>query len=348
MDGAVKPPASRDVIRVLHVTAMYPTAARPSFGAFVKSQVESLRRLDGVETDLHVVPGGNGPFPYLKGAGALLRRIGGRYDIIHVHYGTLSSWIKMICRGKTPLVTSYCGSDLHGNAPGGGFASLKNGAFRALNRRLARFDAHSIVKSEELAREIRGISPAVSIVPNGVDVDLFRPFDRLESRRRLGWSERGAVILFPANTADRNKNFPLIEHAVEAAGKKRCRLVTFEGATIAHDDVPLYLNAADLVAITSRREGSPNIVKEAMACGCRIFSTPCGDVRWLLDGAAGSAIVPGDQAAWDGAIARFLDESPQEATSTSRQTLLAKGLDLDTVAHRIVDLYGAVLASRRP
>lgn len=331
-------------IRVLHVTAMFPTAERPSFGVFVKTQVESLRELADVE--LFVMPAGRGPARYVRGLRSLLARIEHGYDIIHVHYGDLASLVKLAYRGKTPVVTSYCGSDLNGNRARRGIRSIKNAVFRHVNRYLARLDSRSIAKSEELASRIRGSSPAVTVLPNGVDTDVFRPMDRGECRRSLGWEADRPVILFPANTRDRQKNFPLLRRAVEAAGEDRCRLVTFEGARIEHDEVPLYLNGADLVVLTSLQEGSPNIVKEAMACDCRIYSTDCGDVAWLLGGSDGSRIVPWSQEAWNEAIGEFLDRWRELGPTGSRRALLDRGLDRESVARKLVAVYEEVLEGR--
>lgn len=331
-------------IRVLHVTAMYPTAEKPSFGVFVKSQVESLRNLADVE--LFIIPAGDGAVRYVRALSALLKRIEQGYDIIHVHYGDLASLVKLFYHGDTPVVTSYCGSDLNGNSSRGWIRSFKNLIFRDVNRYLSRQDSLSIAKSKELASRIEGRSPAVAVFPNGVDTGKFQPANRMECRKQLGWEIDKPTILFPANTHDAQKNFPLLRNALEAAGTTRCNLVTFEGASVSHDEVPLYLNASDLVVITSLREGSPNIVKEAMACNCRIFSTDCGDVAWLLEGATGSRIVPWPQESWNDAIRGFLDSAGDRESSRSRMALIEKGLDLESVASKLIDLYEKVLEER--
>jgi glycosyltransferase involved in cell wall biosynthesis len=316
-------------LHVLHITPMYPTAERPAFGAFVKSQVESIR--DRVEVEVFVLPGGQGIAPYVGRLGALRRKLFEDHDIVHVHYGNVSSLVKML-RRPPRIVTSYCGTDLLGTK------TVKSRLFRPLNRELSRYDDLSIVKSEELAREIDTLSPRVTVLPNGVDTDLFRPMDPEECRRRLGIDSGRPVVLFGANPADKNKNFPLIRDAIRAVGEDRFHLITLSGLKVPRDDMPLYLNASHLVVLTSLHEGSPNVVKEAMACDRPIYATDCGDVRWLFDGVTGTRVLSHEQEAWTRAMAEFL-AAGGEGPSNGRRALIEKQLDLGGVASRLVALY---------
>ena len=88
-------------------------------------------------------------------------------------------------------------------------------------------------------------------------------------------------ILFSKEFADKVKNYPLAKAAVDQLGHN-AELLEFYGYT--REQVPLLYNAVDCGLLTSFTEGSPQFVKEAVACGCPVVSTDVGDVREVIDG----------------------------------------------------------------
>jgi glycosyltransferase involved in cell wall biosynthesis len=131
----------------------------------------------------------------------------------------------------------------------------------------------------------------VMIVPTGVDTTTFRRLDRGEARDRLGWPDR-ATVLFNAGFDPRRKRLDLAEAAVGVARREipDLRLEVTRGE-IAPEEMPFWMNAADVLLITSDSEGSPTVVHEAMACGLPIVSVDVGDVADRLKGSEPSAIV---------------------------------------------------------
>src|ERR1700733_659263 len=97
-------------MRALIVTNMYPTAARPALGSFVRDQVDALRRIEGVDVELFSFePGGGGA--YARAASDLYRRHRhDRFDVVHAHYG-LTAWPAFAASGKVRAVTLH-GTDL--------------------------------------------------------------------------------------------------------------------------------------------------------------------------------------------------------------------------------------------
>jgi glycosyltransferase involved in cell wall biosynthesis len=214
----------------------------------------------------------------------------------------------------------------------------------ACSRRAASRAAAIVVCSEELRRALPRAEDRARahVIAAGVDLALFAPMNRDEARRRLGWST-GPVVLFGAWRARAVKRFWLAEQAVRGLADLGvvARLESLEN--VLPEDVPLYLNAADCLLLTSRHEGSPNVVKEAAACGCPVVSVPVGDVSEVLDGVTPGAVVPADPAALAAALRGVLRDGRR---SDGRARIAARHAAPD-VAARVAEVYrGAVGAGR--
>jgi glycosyltransferase involved in cell wall biosynthesis len=138
---------------------------------------------------------------------------------------------------------------------------------------------------------------------------------------------------------DPTKNYRLAEAALRelAARGVRARLIPLEG--VPHDQVPVWLSAADAVLVTSLREGSPNIVKEAMACDSPVVGVPVGDVAWLLDGVLNSRLCSYDVQS----VANGVAEALTAKSGGGRERIKALGLDSESVAGRLEAMYRKIL-----
>jgi glycosyltransferase involved in cell wall biosynthesis len=200
-----------------------------------------------------------------------------------------------------------------------------------------------IVKSAEMAQVV---APAEAhVVPNGVDLRAFRPMDRHEARERLGWSASKRYVLFPGSPDIPVKGFHLAKDAVRMASKRLGEALELTPLTgIAHDQVPLHMNACEAMVMASFHEGSPNAVKEAMACNLAVVSVPVGDVPELLEGLEGYTVCPRDAEALAEALVSTLSAGSQQING--REALKQKGLDLESVARRLIQIYADVLAKQ--
>jgi glycosyltransferase involved in cell wall biosynthesis len=195
-----------------------------------------------------------------------------------------------------------------------------------------------IVKSQDMYDDLQ-IKRAM-IVPNGVDLDLFKPMDKTMCRQGLGWDVEKKSVLFPANPSRPEKDFVLAKESVDLLDRE-VKIHVFE--QVEHQRTPLFFNAADVVLLTSKWEGSPNVIKEALACGCPIVSTDVGDVRERMAGVEGCYV----------AITREpkeLAELIQKALlfkgrTKGRDRIVADGLDNRQVAKRLVEIYERALRS---
>jgi glycosyltransferase involved in cell wall biosynthesis len=326
-------------MRVLMVTLQLPTEHRPGTLAPVARQIESLRAL-GVDVDVLQITGS----PKLKYAAAVprLRSRARSADLVHAHFG-YCGWAARSQLSR-PLVVSFMGSDLLGTSDARGRVTRWSRPVVAANRSLARLVDAVIVKSPQMAAVVARAGPQV--IPNGVDTARFRPLDRVDARNRLGWSSEDRYVLFAGNPGNPRKAYPIARAAVDRAaaalgGSDEIRMVPLSG--IDPDLVPAYLSAADALVMTSHWEGSPNVVKEAMACNLPVVSVPVGDVPQLLEGVEASTVCPRDPVALAEALADVLE---QPRRSDGRRALERKGLGLERVARAVANVYEQVLTRR--
>ncbi len=188
------------------------------------------------------------------------------YDIVHAHY-SLSAIVASLA-GVRPLVVSLMGSDVKGSP-----------IFKYLIKTCnLLFWEKVIVKSEDM-KETCGITKT-EILPNGVDFKKFKPFSRQEGLKVTGWDSSKKHILFAANPNRKEKNYELAKKAFDLLGISGVELHTLTNIPNTH--MPSYLNSSDVILLTSLWEGSPNVIKEAMACNCKIVSVDVGDVQKVI------------------------------------------------------------------
>jgi glycosyltransferase involved in cell wall biosynthesis len=232
-----------------------------------------------------------------------------------------------------PVVGAFCGSDLLGARATRGIARWSEGYGVRASARAARRAAGVTVKSRNLFDALpSGVEERTWILPDGVDVARFRPLDRRECRRALGLDPDATHVLFPAAPHRPEKRYALAAAAVERLGG--AELQTLGG--VRHDDVPLWINAADAVLLTSLYDGSPNVVKEALACNVPLVSVDVGDVRERIDGVDGCFIA----AAEADALAAGLGQAVARGRTAGRER--AEELSLERINARLRDIYDAI------
>lgn len=308
---------------------------------FVKSQVESLQRL-GIQCDIWALSDhASGWRKYLIGMLQIRWRVNRvPYDLIHAHFG-YCGWVAR-CQQRIPVVISFMGDDLLGTPASSGRATLSSRLIVQINRVVARTAAAVIVKSDEMARVVAPVHAYV--IPNGVDLEALRSISTRQARATLGWAEDRHYILFPNCPEVVRKNFPLAQAAVAYAtrmAQKPLELVPL--CNVPHAQVPLYMHAADVMIFTSLWEGSPNVVKEALACNLPVVSVAVGDVPELLAGVEPSAVCPRDPVVLGKKLAAILANGSR---TNGREIIQQRRLELQSVAERVVQVYEAVLKRR--
>lgn len=199
-------------------------------------------------------------------------------DLLHAHY-SLSGIVAALACTDIPCGVSLMGSDVN----------VSGAVTRILLRLFALFSwKFVIVKSEEMHRNL-GIRKA-AILPNGVDRELFYPMDAGQARARLHWDPAKKHILFASDPERPEKNYALARAALDILEKEAQPFDIHFLHGIPFEEVVYHYNAADVLLLTSLHEGSPNVIKEAMACNCPIVATNVGDVADVTAGTAQTCV----------------------------------------------------------
>lgn len=325
--------------RVLMVTGVYPTQETPYLGTFIKTQVESLKEA-GLQVEvIHPMPGRPVPVRYFSAAlQVFFKTLTGRFDIVHGHYGLWCLVARL--QWMTPVIASFLGSDILRRASFDSRFTRKDELVISLSRWLSRHVDAVNVKSNEMKKALAGGN--VFVYPDGIDFDLFRPIPRAEARASFGWEQDRYYILFGNNPKRVEKDFPLAQAAIERllARGITAELVVVHG--LPQSQVVQYINASNAVILSSLYEGSPNIVKEAMACNVPIVATDVGDVSQVIDHTKGCKVCTRN--ADD--LALGLEEALLHSEPTTGRNDISH-LERSVITQQIIMIYDQVIGSHK-
>ena len=239
--------------------------------SFVYEQIESLKNFE-IDYDTYFIKG-RGVFGYLKNVIPLISKINSyKPDIVHAHYGL--SGLLVSLQNKVPVIITFHGSDTNDD---------KINYLSKIGAKLASVCIF-VNHKQKLKMNFRG---KVLIIPCGVNMEVFFPINKMNARRLLELDKEKLYILFPSRFDNRIKNYSLAKKVTDML-EQDVVLVELDGYS--RSDVNLLLNAVDLLLFTSISEGSPQVVKEAMACNCPIVSVDVGDVRGIIENVNGCII----------------------------------------------------------
>jgi teichuronic acid biosynthesis glycosyltransferase TuaC len=304
----------------------------------VENQGKSLIEY-GHQIDFFTIQG-KGLKGYINATFSLCKYLKGKdYDLIHAHYG-LSGIIALLENRGFPLVVSFMGDDLLGS-------NLKNGKFRKSSLVLtkincflaAHFYSYSIVKSEQMF-EILKIQNS-EIIPNGVNLKQFYPEDKTVCRKELNLPLTEIIIAFVSNPERPEKNYSLAQNAVKCLNKDNIRLIPIFDRN--RNEIHKWLNASDVVIVTSYHEGSPNIIKEAMACNCPVVSTDVGDVKFIFGDTAGYFLGTFNPKDFAETINQAILFSISKGKTEGRRRIIDLNIDTVDIAERITLVYKKAL-----
>jgi teichuronic acid biosynthesis glycosyltransferase TuaC len=307
-------------LRVLIVTNMWPTEERPAFGSFVRDQVEALRRIDGLDvTVFSFIPTG-GLRPYARAARALRRKHGkDEFDIVHAHYG-MTAWCTLVL-GGAPRVVTFHGTD------------LGHPTYGRLSRAVAKHMDLPATASRWLALRSLPSPEQAAVLPTGVNLARFERIDRRTARERLGLDPGGRYLLFPSDPKRPEKRY---DRAQQLAEKAQATLLSYDSTP--PSDVPLMINAANAVVLTSEREGFGLATLEALACDVPVLATDVGIAPLALKDVKGTLAAPFDADRWLDALRPHLDDPDPRVEGRGRAVLF----DSNRMALRVFEAYRAL------
>jgi glycosyltransferase involved in cell wall biosynthesis len=277
-------------MRILAITNVYPSEAFPGRGVFIHEQVKGLCSIGLEVRVLFVDRRREGPMAYYR-----LRRNVDRAvtefdpDAIHVMYGGIMADRIARHHHVRPLVITFHGSDLLGENLSGWPRKIISRYGVYCSRRAAKAADGVIVVARHLAGALNGAASTdkVRLIPCGIDLQRFKQMEPLACKQRLGWSTRSFHVLFASSNGDPVKR-PWLASAAVAQMRNADRPPELHYLTdIPNSEVPVWLSASDVLLLTSMHEGSPTVVKEAMACGLPVVSVDVGDVAGRIEGIEG-------------------------------------------------------------
>jgi teichuronic acid biosynthesis glycosyltransferase TuaC len=262
----------------------------------------------------------------LKALKSLIRKI--NPEIVHAHY-SLSAFLTTLAR-PNHLVVSLMGSDVK-----------STGISKLIIKIFSKYSwDHTIVKSIDMKKTLGLRNP--SVIPNGIDINAFFSLSKTECRIILDWCQSAKHVLFAASPSRPVKNFDLAKKSFNLLKLTTEDLILHTLENVPPKEVPIWLNAADLILLTSLWEGSPNIIKEAMTCNCPIVATDVGDVSLLFGKEPGHYLTSFDPEDVAKKLKMALDFSEYAGRTNGRERIMNLKLDSDSIAHRIIEVYSHV------
>lgn len=295
--------------RILMVSGIYPSKERPHSGTFVKAMVDALVAR-GHEVEIVHPRSGPAPLRYLAATlQVFFKTLTKGFDVVHGHYGLWCLAARM--QWTTPVVVTYLGDDLLGTVTINGGYSKKSRLVVRVSQWVGQHAEIMHVKTEQMKKA--SLRADAFVLPSGVNFDLFQPQSRDEARAKLGWKQDRYYVLFANNPAIPVKNFPLAKEAIKRLGDRGMDVELVVANGLPQAAVVQYINASNALILPSIAEGSPNVVREAMACNVPVVATDVGDVASMLAKTGGCFVCSHDA----DALAEGLEKALQHTERTT-------------------------------
>lgn len=239
----------------------------------------------------------------------ILRQLAATCDLSHAQYGSLCGFITVLLPG--PKIISLRGSDLYPVYVGSFLFRARLFVSRVLTNLSLPFFRHIIVMSNDMKRMLRRRN--VTVIPDGIDLEKFRPIDRGAARGQLGLPENTPQVLYVSlsqNNPIKRKKLAL--ESLDIARLKHPGIRMLAPENVDHDAIPVYVNASDLILCTSTHEGWPNCIKEALACNVPFVATDISDLGEIARRKTSCKVADDDPVELGRAIIEVLDAGKKE------------------------------------
>jgi len=306
--------------------------SKPGISPIVKSQGDSLVKKN-VNLDYFLIKG-KGVIGYLKNLVPLRKKIkNGNYHIVHAHYGDSIVITAFAKTKKVKFIASFMGSDIYQNKK-----MTKNysnfifrNIFSILYKIIAKHIAHEVIVKSSKMESAFGPSPNISVLPNGVNLNIFKP-NNFQLPKNLNGIKN---ILFVGDKNRPEKNYQLLDSSVQLL-KDKFNIEIINPTNLTPIELNIEYNRSHVLALTSKYEGSPNVIKEAMACNLPIVSTDVGDVKEIIGSSKGCFIAKNDSIDFSRKLIKALQFV---GYTKGRNRIIELGLDSNIVSDKLIELY---------
>lgn len=330
-------------LRVLWVTNMFDDGSSDGFrGNFVTQQWNSLSARPAIEMDRVVLAQGVGKLDYILANRRVRKQwSNGNYDLVHIHYG-LTALSTLLLPRSAPMVVTFYGSDI--------------------NSRFARFIARMTTKRAKrrifVSRRMseRWPSQRNVVIPNGIDFEACSPEPSADAREALGIGNESHIVLFAGSSDNPVKGYPVFRDVLDSVRRSdpSAEELILSAPGQPHSQVVRKLNAADCLLFTSLKgtEGSPTVVKEALAVGLPVVSVDVGDVAEMVKDVSPGGVVPWPTSDGSDGYERWISEISDEVVSVLRSNRRSDGrrrrsdIDQESITDRLLRLYRSVVGDQ--
>ena len=291
---------------------------------FVRQQGDALSK-QGIAVFYYAVRG-KGVKGYLRALHGLKKAIKEKsINIIHAHYGFCGA-LAVLQRRVPVVITFHNGETLTWKG-------------RVISSAAAWLCNHRIFVAQHIHDKLFRTPKSYDIIPCGVDLDKLPIIDKEKAMKMMGLSSDIPNILFGGYFSNLRKNYPLAKEAIDRVGFP-VSLIEMKGFN--REQVNAMLCACDLFLLPTKSEGSPQVIKEALACNCPIVATSVADIPELLSGVENCYVTGFDA---DEIAFRINQVLQTGKRSNGRAKIEAMGLDNSMVAQRIIKIYEKVLSN---
>ena len=202
------------------------------------------------------------------------------------------------------------------------------------------FCAYRIFVAQHIHDKLFRTPRQYAILPCGIDIENLPLIEKEDALSRMGLPKDCPSILFGGSFSNARKNYPLAKQAIDQLSQQ-VNLIEMKGYN--SQQVNLLYCACDMLLLPTKSEGSPQVVKEAMACNCPIVATAVADIPELLSGVDNCYVTGFDAPE----IAHCMEKVLRTGSrSNGRQKAISMGLDNAVVAQKLVAIYEHVISEK--
>jgi teichuronic acid biosynthesis glycosyltransferase TuaC len=317
-------------MKILYVTNMFPNKRNMNFGIFIKEQIDYYAKIHAPEYEVYFVDGKKSKLNYIKSifnVNKLIRK--NNYDLVHIHFGLSGIFLLFNPFIKTPVIVTLHGSDIQ--------SYNKEGLTQKISKKVVSRSDKAIILNDNMINILKDYKDKLIKIPCGIDLSLF-------NLDRNNINNESFVIGFPSSRNREVKNYPFFAKVIENLENQGYPIKVVEFDNFTRKEVVENLSKLDCLLMTSFSEGSPQIIKEALACNVPIVSINVGDIELLLNNVNNCYVINSfDIQLFADKIKNIINIAPNQRKTNGKDMVKQLGFDQDTIISKLDLLYKDIL-----